>query len=721
MLKADLLSKHFLLAKRQLNQLGSKKITTLNGLSWPETSPDKETPERHEAICKTLISSGCLNLGYYGNRLVPTTPGMALDDETYQMWVMKARDYYIKYMEEPFQKYINSLLRQYISENTNLENVVWSPIEARLVAPLKEIQKQIDMVTVSESISKSKSPCSFSVITSFYNHYEYLRECATSIKGLIDFSPNYSVEWILVNDDNRYSHDTLNGVISETLRPAVTILSDGENLQNLSTRLNQGIRASTNEWLLFLDCDDLITPNATTVLASYVNRFPRCRYISSCMVDVDERGAIRRYRLRNHRPALLFSEGMIAGHLKAIRKDVFHDYGLFDENWSGIQDYCMAIRIATKEPILFIPEYLYYYRWHTKTQSFGMRHKQNLIAQKFLRTYFDNFVDMTYRTDLGAIEKTNTKPLSKPDRDRAALPFDFLIPTEFSNKRGIVIIRTQGNRLNLLLEAVKSIEIQSPRMMAMIVVHGDNEALSQVYDTIRHTNCEHKILHAPDLSKNRGYPINVALNALYESDKEFGMLSFLDDDDIYYPIFSKTMSQAITISEADVICFASNRCSGNSIIEKGYSPLPAACLLIENFIPINGYCIRYSKVRESKILFNENLAYLEDWDFLIRLLKKKFIFFSIGDTLAEFRITGDGNSPCKKYPRLWEDAEKIVRLEIASMLKNIPKSFFEIQLSGFNFGSRGPFEGHDIQLLESTRTFIDEMYDKHDSMHGNLS
>jgi hypothetical protein len=33
------------------------------------------------------------------------------------------------------------------------------------------------------------------------------------------------------------------------------------------------------------------------------------------------------------------------------------------------QDYEFAVCVAAVEPLLLIPDYLYYYRWHKKTQS----------------------------------------------------------------------------------------------------------------------------------------------------------------------------------------------------------------------------------------------------------------------------------------------------------------------------------------------------------------
>jgi GT2 family glycosyltransferase len=231
-------------------------------------------------------------------------------------------------------------------------------------------------------IAASSSRPSFTIVIPFARHLELLKRCLKSVARLAECP----FEVVIVNDDANYSEDRLRNLIPSTLR-AVAVVTGNAQTPGIANALNTGIGLARNEWILFLDCDDLIEPDALTRLSTNIGTHRQVRYISSNMIDIDEQDRILRYRRRVASPATLLSNGMLAGHLKCIRRDVFEDYGLLDPAVSGCQDYDLALRVSFAEPLLFIQDYLYRYRWHTKTQSVSQSARQDAVARTIVRKY----------------------------------------------------------------------------------------------------------------------------------------------------------------------------------------------------------------------------------------------------------------------------------------------------------------------------------------------
>jgi len=190
------------------------------------------------------------------------------------------------------------------------------------------------------------------------------------------------LEIIIINDDPNHSERQLRDLLQ-----AEAVVSADAQPRGIANALNTDIRLARNEWILFLDCDDLIEADALTRLSTHIGAHPRVRYISSNMIDIDEQDRILRYRRRVESPATLLANGMLAGHLKCIRRDVFEDYGLFDPAVDGCQDYDLALKVSLAEPLLFIKDYLYRYRWHTKTQSVSEAGRQAATTRAIVRKY----------------------------------------------------------------------------------------------------------------------------------------------------------------------------------------------------------------------------------------------------------------------------------------------------------------------------------------------
>jgi len=219
------------------------------------------------------------------------------------------------------------------------------------------------------------------------------------------------------------------------------------------------------------------------------------------------------------------------------------------------------------------------------------------------------------------------------------------------SKKWTVIVRTQGNNLELELNnTLNSLIAQTyENLSVLITIHSDKEQV--IKKTLAFLKPYQKMIDikpiiVKDKQGNRSHPLNVALKNL---DCEY--LSFLDDDDIYYSNMGTTLIKAL---EDNNKTFALGRginvkqriekdITGKEYLytvskaKRPYQEYSKPLLLLENFIPFNTFILKSSLLNNVK--FNEDMEFLEDWDFLKQLiLKEEFSIIQLGDVpVSEYR------------------------------------------------------------------------------------
>lgn len=274
--------------------------------------------------------------------------------------------------------------------------------------------------------------------------------------------------------------------------------------------------------------------------------------------------------------------------------------------------------------------------------------------------------------------------------------------------RWAVIVRTQGRRPGLLAESLASIAAQTLPVFTFLVVHGDSETVGQVRADAARLNQGIEMVHAPDTRRQRGYPLNLALNLIYDAGNPFDFVFFLDDDDIVFPQFAERMTEAFRDSEADVVYAASQKRVPGQVATPGYQPLPIPCLLVGNFMPINSYSIRVGAIREQRVRFDEALEVLEDWNFLHRLLALQLSFQPLADCLSEFRLTGDGNTPVKNDQAMWDRAWASIHRYLDRFWAAADTGCLSRQLDQFNCPGRPPFTPAEADRVRQTWLLLQE-------------
>ena len=585
----------------------------------------------HLERLRPFAMRGQLTRGWYGGR--------ELRPEETTSGVPARSPRIIRYLaKRVYEKGTRHILARYLSGGETEEDRDGLARFALRYGPIDEIRTFLTSREPPDSAAKMADCGGFTIVTPFHRHIDLFEKAAESVSRLFreENTAGSALEWIIVNDDPIVSNEELARRLPERLRPAARqILPDGNG--GIVDALNTGVRHGRHRWTLFLDCDDEIESNAITVLKHYIERFPLCRYISSSMVDIDEQGNTLRFRGNEFPIDRLFDIGMMAGHLKAIRGDLFEDVGYLDPYFEPCQDYEFALRTAVQEPVLKIPEPLYRYRWHDRTQSVSRAALQKTVHHRIQRKYLRWFLGRQEGTERDAAAKIRSRSPQTPPL------------------RGAAIVRTQNRRPELLLEAVDSVRIQS-HLTPVVVVHGSEDDLRAVEDQLSDRDPADVLFASEDLNPGRclGYPANVALDYITGRADEFDYLCFLDDDDVFYPCFASRMSDALAWSGADVVYGTSNQRIPWQAAGPGHMPLPSSCLVAGNFITCNSYVLSTGFVRRSGARFDEHLLYFDDWDFLLTLWGAGARFRFIAETVAEYRIYGDGQLPVNKrrYPEV---------------------------------------------------------------------
>ncbi len=255
--------------------------------------------------------------------------------------------------------------------------------------PLQLMQESI--TSKLQGFPSLNAPPLITVIIPVFNHYEFLEECLSSLAA----QGSTAFEVICVED---YSTD-------ERVRQLMSHLSGKfKNLHIITHQKNTGILLSqdeaiaraTGQFIIFLDCDDALVEGALKSISEEINTHPEVDYFFSDRLDISDSGSVIRKvnyggydditPSDNIRDDLL--DGMVASHLKAIRRTTYLQIGAGNLRFDGIQDWEIALKIADHGGIFkYIPQVLYRHRIHSKSVTHSSRVSQ-LRKTNNLRRYF---------------------------------------------------------------------------------------------------------------------------------------------------------------------------------------------------------------------------------------------------------------------------------------------------------------------------------------------
>jgi len=193
----------------------------------------------------------------------------------------------------------------------------------------------------------SKAP-TVSVILPTYNRGWIVEQAIDSVLGQ-DFK---DFELIVVDDGS--TDDT--GQILEAYGEDLTVIRQSN--RGVSAARNRGISAAVGRLVAFLDSDDLWLPGKLTRQVEFFEAHPAA--VINQTEEIWIRDGVRvNPRTRHHKSSgMIFKRSLalclVSPSAVMIRRSLFDDVGLFDENLPACEDYDLWLRISWRHPVHLI-------------------------------------------------------------------------------------------------------------------------------------------------------------------------------------------------------------------------------------------------------------------------------------------------------------------------------------------------------------------------------
>ncbi len=201
-----------------------------------------------------------------------------------------------------------------------------------------------------------------SVIIPCYNGGAYLEEAIESA-----LAQSYQAVEIIIVDDG-----STDG--SSAIAQKLPVRYVWQENRGLTASRNRGIRESRGSYVVFLDADDRLKPEAIETGLRVLAQHPQCAMTVGDHLFVSEDGSHladsrKKCILKSHYEALLKSNFIEMISSVLFRRSVLEEVGGFDTRLRVAEDYDLYLRIARDHPICCHPAVVAEYRMHQSNAS----------------------------------------------------------------------------------------------------------------------------------------------------------------------------------------------------------------------------------------------------------------------------------------------------------------------------------------------------------------
>lgn len=198
-----------------------------------------------------------------------------------------------------------------------------------------------------------------SIATPVYNvPGEFLKACIESVR-----KQWYPFWELCLCDDASTNAETRSVLASYQGIDARIKIVWAERNQGIAGASNRAVEISTGEYVALLDNDDELTPDALFEVAKAVNQNPRIDFLYTDEDKIEEDGSHSDHYFKPDWSPEHLQSVMYVLHMLVIRKQLFYEVGGFRSEYSGAQDYDLALRATAKARVVHhIPKILYHWR-----------------------------------------------------------------------------------------------------------------------------------------------------------------------------------------------------------------------------------------------------------------------------------------------------------------------------------------------------------------------
>ncbi len=221
-----------------------------------------------------------------------------------------------------------------------------------------------------------------SIIIPVFNRAESL------VRGLISLQQQTFKDFeILVIDD--HSTQNLQPCLEGFLVKYLKTVGKG-----VSAARNTGIRASTSEFIAFLDSDDEWLPAKLEKQIAYLSSNPACSFVHTNEIWIRNSQIVKQNSKQEKFGGRIFSlstnQCVIAASSVLLRRTLQNSVGLFDEDFPVCEDFDLWLRVSATEDIGFLNEALTIKHGGHKDQLSRQYHSMDLWRVRALVKHLEN-------------------------------------------------------------------------------------------------------------------------------------------------------------------------------------------------------------------------------------------------------------------------------------------------------------------------------------------
>ena len=257
----------------------------------------------------------------------------------------------------------------------------------------QELKQKVAEYRGINYLNKEKSMYNLEAPDNLYLYYRWMRKNKSNSaeKESLKYNPLISVVMPVYNTLGEQLTEAIESVLNQTYRrfeliliddcstwdsvvsilkgyeknKHVTIIYRTEN-GHISRATNDGLAIAKGDFIAFMDCDDIVEPNALYEFAKKLNENPELDFIYSDEDKITEDGLV--YHMPFFKPDWspeLFMSMMYTNHLAMYRAEVVHRVGGLRSELNGAQDYDFTLRFMEQTSngrVGHIPKVLYHWR-----------------------------------------------------------------------------------------------------------------------------------------------------------------------------------------------------------------------------------------------------------------------------------------------------------------------------------------------------------------------
>ncbi len=348
-------------------QLINSKTEEIKKAHTQLQNKDEEIKELHQRLTEMMGELSDINkkLNNIGEELSYAREVIAYKDQILDSMRLKNR------LKQLLQK-----LNPFSKNKIKIPTPPQKPSEKESTAPYVyryEIPEQT--TEIDEEIKSFKKQPLISLVMPVYNvDPKWLDKALKSVEA------QWYNNWELCIADDKSTNEATIAYLDALSNPKIKITRLQENL-NISGASNAALQSAEGEYIVLMDNDDEITPDALYEVVKCINETGADFIYSDEDFISPEGDYINPHFKPDFSPDLLLSHNYIT-HLSCFKRTLLDEVGHFNPAYDGAQDYELFLRLTEKaDNIRHIPKVLYHWRMLENSTSLNSGAKPEALER----------------------------------------------------------------------------------------------------------------------------------------------------------------------------------------------------------------------------------------------------------------------------------------------------------------------------------------------------